>query len=52
MSITPTKTSHGVFIYAIFESAAKPYVDGSDDKGKATRVVSNYCIFEAESIFK
>lgn len=39
-------------VYAIFESGAKPYVDGSDGNGKATRVVSNYCIFEAESIFK
>ena len=42
----------GVFVYAIFESGAKPYVDGSDGKGKAKRVMSNYCILSAESIFK
>ena len=45
-------TVHGVFMYAIFESGAKPYVDGSDGNGKAKRVVMNYCIFAAESIFK
>ena len=43
---------HGVFMYGIFESGAKPYVDGSDGKNKAARVVTNYCIFAAESIFK
>ena len=45
-------TVQGVFVYAIFESGAKPYVDGSDGKGKAKRVMSNYCILSAESIFK
>ncbi|MBE5927500.1 MAG: hypothetical protein E7270_11150 [Lachnospiraceae bacterium] len=45
-------TVHGVFMYVIFESGARPYVDGSDGNGKATRVMSNYCILSAESIFK
>ena len=45
-------TVYGVFMYAIFESGAKPYVDGSDGKGEAKRVMTNFCILKAESIFK
>ncbi|MBE5925456.1 MAG: hypothetical protein E7270_00470 [Lachnospiraceae bacterium] len=42
---------NGVFLYGIFESGARPYVDGSDDDGKTQYPIGYYCIFDAALIF-
>jgi len=40
------------FMYCIFESGAKPYVDGSDGKGKSANQVGSFCMFPVNMIFK
>ncbi len=42
---------NGVFMYGIFESGARPYVDGSDKKAYAELPIGYYCIFDASLIF-
>ena len=43
---------NGVFLYAIFESGARPYVDKSDGGDDTDYPIGYYCIFDAALIFK
>jgi len=40
------------FMYCIFESGAKPYVDGSDGKGLSANPIGSFCMFPVNMIFK
>ncbi len=40
------------FMYCIFESGAKPYVDGSDGEGKSVNPIGSFCMFPINTIFK
>lgn len=40
------------FMYCIFESGAKPYVDGSDGKGESVNPIGSFCMFPINMIFK
>ncbi|MBE5926394.1 MAG: hypothetical protein E7270_05465 [Lachnospiraceae bacterium] len=43
---------NGVFMYSIFESGARPYIDGTDENGIAKNPIGYCCVFDAGKIFK
>ncbi|MBQ4068162.1 MAG: hypothetical protein IJC76_02810 [Lachnospiraceae bacterium] len=43
---------NGVFMYSIFESGARPYIDGTDGDLTTDTPIGYYCIFDANKIFK